>query len=200
MLPEIKELYNDGILFWFLNRYGVDCETVQFLGDSDSYVYEFRKNDEGFIMKITHSNRRTAEYLLGEIDWLNYLAENGAAVARAVPSIHGELVEILYENNSYFLASIYEKAPGHLPTELDWSAQLFEEWGRTTGKLHALTKKYSVKKEAWKLIHWYDEDFLNVAKYIPTSETVVIQKSNELMDRLKKIPKNQENYGLIHGD
>jgi Ser/Thr protein kinase RdoA (MazF antagonist) len=77
---------------------------------------------------------------------------------------------------------------------------LYEEWGRTTGKLHALTKKYSIKNDAWKLINWNDEDFLNVDKYIPPSDRVVIQKSNEIMTRLKNIPKSNDNYGLIHGD
>jgi hypothetical protein len=92
------------------------------------------------------------------IDWLNYLADHGAAVARAVPSIHGNLLEILQENN------------------------------------HGLTKTYNVKNEAWQLINWNEEEFLNVDKYIPSKEKLVIQKSNELMTRLKNIPKNQGDY------
>jgi amicoumacin kinase len=87
MLPQILALYNDKILAWFLERYDIDRETVRFLGDFDSFVYEFTREDKNYILKITHSIRRTSEYLLGEINWLNYLVDQDVSAARAVTSI-----------------------------------------------------------------------------------------------------------------
>ncbi|WP_289142866.1 phosphotransferase enzyme family protein [uncultured Brevibacillus sp.] len=200
MLLSIQEKYNDNILLEILKRYDVEKEKVIFIGGFDSYVYEFSKNDNDYILKITHSFRRSANYILGEIDWLNFMADKGLAVARAIPSIFGNFVETFGDNEAYFISILYEKAPGHLPTEADWNSSLFEEWGRITGKLHAVTKTYKSKNPTSKRNEWIDEEHLNIEKYIPSDQSIVIQKSKDLLERLKKITPGTENYGLIHGD
>jgi amicoumacin kinase len=50
------------------------------------------------------------------------------------------------------------------------------------------------------LNEWHEEEYLNVNKYIPANDEIVIRKSNELISKLQNIPKTQDNYGLIHGD
>lgn len=200
MLLTIQEQYNENILLEVLKRYDVDKDKVSFIGGFDSYVYEFSKNGNDYILKITHSIRRSANYILGEIEWLNFMAEKGLAVARAIPSTFGNFVETFGDNDSYFISILYEKAPGHLPTDADWNTSLFEEWGRITGKLHALTNTFKSNNPAWKRNEWFEEEHVNIEKYIPADQSIVIQKSKELLERLKKITPGTENYGLIHGD
>ncbi|WGV60440.1 hypothetical protein QIH01_04730 [Brevibacillus brevis] len=125
MLLTIQEQYNENILLEVLKRYDVDRDKVIFIGGLDSYVYEFSKNGNDYILKITHSIRRSANYILGEIDWLNFMGDNGLAVSRAIPSIFGNFVETFGDNESYYISILYEKAHGHLPTDADWNSPFF---------------------------------------------------------------------------
>ena len=38
------------------------------------------------IFFVSHSFRRSESLVLGEVDWINYLAEGGVSVAKAIPS------------------------------------------------------------------------------------------------------------------
>ena len=51
--------------------------------------------DRPIILKLTHSSHRQVPLILGEIDFTNYLADNGVNVSRAIPSLDGNLVETL---------------------------------------------------------------------------------------------------------
>ncbi|MED1858104.1 phosphotransferase enzyme family protein [Brevibacillus reuszeri] len=200
VLPHIQRLYTDHILKEGLRRYGVTQEDVRFLGGFDSYVYEYTKNNASFILKISHSTRRSESEIHGEMDWLHYLGKNGVSVAKSIPSDQGHLVEVIGERASYFTAVAYEKAPGQLPTKVMWNESFFEEWGRITGKLHALSKSYQASNPAWKRKEWYEEEHVNLQRFIPSDQKAVIAKSNDLLDRLKNLPKDKDMYGMIHGD
>lgn len=200
MLPHIQRLYTDNIFTELIKRYGVTNEDVRFLGGFDSYVYEFTKNNAPFILKISHSTRRTANEIHGEMDWLHYLGKHGVPVAKSIPSDEGNLVEVIGENASYFTAVAYEKAPGQLPTKAMWSEPFFEEWGRITGKLHSLSKSYQAMNPVWKRKEWFEEEHVNLQRYIPADQKVVIAKSNDLLDRLKCLPRDKDRYGMTHGD
>lgn len=200
MIKEILHSYNEDILNEVLSRYGIDKNNTKSLGALESFVYEYKINKRSYILKITHSLRRSAEYIKGEIDWLNYLANNGVSAARAFPSKNGNLVEIIDGEMPYFIAISYEKADGKLVTEDEWHSNLFSKWGQVIGKMHKLTKKYKIKDISYKRQEWYEDDLLNVEKYLSLSQTKVIDKTLKLIERLKSLPKDKESYGLIHAD
>jgi amicoumacin kinase len=200
MLIEIEELYNDQVLNEFLGMYGIEKNTVKFVGGFDSYVYSYKRDGKDFILKITHSLRRSTSYIQAEIDWLNYMAREKVSVANAVPSISGSLVETLGTEDSHFIAIAYEEAPGTKPSEEEWNNYLFEEWGKITGQLHHLTKRYKPSNANLKRHVWWEEDYINIEKYIPADQHLVIQKSVDLVERLKSIPRDENNFCLIHGD
>lgn len=199
MLKSIEALYNKEILNEALSRYGLNGSEVEFIGGFDSYVYKYQKGKEKYILKITHSLRRTYEEMLDEADFLQYLKNNGAAVAAAIPSLNGNLVEVIpLGDGGYFLSMAYEEATGNTPASEDWNSEFFDEWGRATGELHSLSSNYSPKN--WSRKHWLEEEYLNVEKYIPTDQKTVIEKSLVLIDRLKQLPRENEFYGIVHGD
>ncbi|MFE8702701.1 phosphotransferase enzyme family protein [Cytobacillus sp. FJAT-54145] len=200
MLVEIKEKFNESILKKFINIYEIDFKTVEFIGGFDSFVYSYKKDQKDFILKITHSIRRTSAYIKGELDWLNYMAEAGVSVAKAVPSTARNFIETIGTDDDYFMCICYERAPGSPPTEDDWNLALFEEWGSITGKLHTCTKLYANDHGNKTRNHWFQEDYLNIDKYIPEDQKDFRKISKELIEKLKGIPKNVDNYGLIHGD
>jgi len=199
---EIKDLYNEQILDQALALYGLEKSAVTDLGGFESFIYSFDRDGRGYILKITHSLRRSINYISGELEWLNYLADHGVSVARAIPAMSGRLVEAIPHGNGddHFITIAYERAAGHRPEADDWNAALFETWGREMGKIHRFTKDYQVSNPAFKRQEWYEEEHLKVASYIPADQTLVYERAAELMTRIQSFPKDRDSYGLAHTD
>ncbi|MDQ6423123.1 phosphotransferase [Paenibacillus sp. LHD-117] len=196
MIKEITEQYHPGILEEAGRRFGVVPERVKDLGGFESYVYEYTANGADRILKITHQLRRTENTLMGELDFVNYLADGGVPVARAVASEAGRYAETL---DNGFLAYAFEKAPGKLAGADDWNDALFEQWGRCTGRMHALTKAYVPSDPAYRRASWREDDMLNVADGL-AGQTLIIENAEALIRRISSLPETKDGYGLIHND
>jgi Ser/Thr protein kinase RdoA (MazF antagonist) len=137
---------------------------------------------------------------LGELEFVNYLAENGLSIARPVPSKNGELVEIIPLDEGYFLVYAFCKARGAEPTDTQLDADFFQKWGRLTGQIHALTKTFQPSHLSNRRQEWYQEEVLDFDKYVPASQTIVHQKKAQMFEWLHKLPKTADTYGLTHND
>lgn len=173
----------------------------QFIADAENYVYEIVKDNEPYILKITHTIRRTPEYILGEMEWLHHLTKGGLSAAKPIPSLNGRDVEEVPDGKGgAFLLRVYEKAPGHKVEESDWNGTLFYELGKYTGNMHRLTKSYRPSDPKYKRQEWDEEEQLKLRKYVPADQHLVFERADALMEELRKLPKNPESYGLVHAD
>jgi Ser/Thr protein kinase RdoA (MazF antagonist) len=200
MEKRIKEIYNEQILAQALARYGIAKNNVRLLDGFESFIYEYEKGGRGYILRVSHSSRRTSGMIGGEVEWLNYLAEHGVPAARAVPSDDGQLVEVVDVGDTYFSAVSFEKALGAHPNREEWRAGLPGKLGQIMGRMHALTKRYQPSEARFKRPEW-DEELEGFAeKHLPPSETKVIEKINALLAYLHTLPQDGESYGLVHTD
>ncbi|KYK32326.1 MAG: phosphotransferase [Theionarchaea archaeon] len=191
----------DNVLNKAANRYGTTQDKISHVGGFDNIVYEFERDGEPFVLRFTHSSHRTAELIKGEVDFLNYLADNDASVSRAVPSENGELVEVITLKNSYYSVVAFEKAKGVPAGKIkitEQSSDFFQELGQVIGKLHVLAKEYNPPND-WERPQWHEDDFYYSEKYVP-SQPVIVEKSKMLIDYLLSLPKDRNSYGLIHAD
>ncbi len=200
MIKELKESFNEHILSEAMDRYSIAGSEIKFLGGFESFVYEYKRGSGEYILKITHEIRRSENYIMGEIDWLNYLASRGLEVCKAVPSAKGRFVEKIPDGSSHFLAISYEKAKGHEVTEKDWNSELFENWGQLVGKMHAATKNYTPSHPDSKRQQWFEEEQLKARKYLSPSHRSTIESIENLVERLRKLPIDDNSYGLVHSD
>ncbi len=202
MEQEIKNRYNDDILQEAVLRYGITPEKIKLLDGFESYMYEFEKAGGDYILRIGHSRRRSPNMIRGEVDWINYLAAGGAGVARAVESAQGNLVEIIPDaKDGQFLATAFVKARGDTPWRNGWwREELFVNYGRLLGRIHHLSKTYTPSNPDWKRPSWDDPVNMELEKYLPKTDSVILQKFQELMQYLKSLPTGREAYGLIHQD
>ncbi|MFD1428037.1 phosphotransferase enzyme family protein [Kroppenstedtia sanguinis] len=200
MKQEIRDQFNERILTDTAARYGVSQDQIYFLKDAENYVYEFEKDHRSYILRITHTIRRHPDYIMGELEWLNYLADHGLPVSRAVPSAQGNWIETIPADSGDFLAVVYEKAPGRIVEAADWNETLFQTWGEYVGRMHALTQGYRLSHPAYKRQEWYEEDQLNLRKYVPSDQMQVFKKADQLMERIHRLPKSKDCYGLVHTD
>lgn len=201
LIKAIREQYTDAVAQEAAARYGITYEQLKKLGGFESFVYEYQRDGQSYILKITHTIRRSENYIMGELDWLNFLADRGVSVARAIRSDNGRLVErIEAEGGAAWLVMAYQKAPGHPVTADDWNGELFANWGRVVGTMHRLTQSYRLSNPAFKRQEWHEEDQLNARKYLPAHEAAVIARADELLAYLRSLPTPPDAYGMMHTD
>lgn len=201
MEPRIRERFNSRILGEAARRYGVYADQVHKLASAESFIYEFVRNHQPFILRIAHSLRRNVDLIRGEVDWINYLDRGGASVSKAVLSVNESLVEPIDDGEGgSFLATAFVKAPGRAPSEDDESPEYFERYGREIGRMHRLTKAYEPANEAWRRPHWDDNVMQDMISFLPPSERVAQRKLEEMIAKLRLLPRKRDAYGLVHQD
>jgi Ser/Thr protein kinase RdoA (MazF antagonist) len=197
----IRERFTDAILQEAQQRYGIFPENCKELGGFESYLYEFSQNSSDYILRISHSKRRTDALIQGEVDWINYLAAGGAGVAKAVLSAQGNLVEPIDDGqDGRFLATAFIKAKGGNPWQMEkWDDTLFERYGRLLGKIHTLSKKYQPSQKDWKRPLW-DDPIMRVENWLPPEEKLAQEKFLAVIEYLQSLPQDSDSFGLIHQD
>jgi amicoumacin kinase len=196
----IKDRYNDDILQAAMQCYAIGKEHIHLLDSFESFIYEFERGADAYILRIAHSSRRSEVLIQGEVDWINYLAEGSVSAARAILSENGNLVEMIEDGQGgAFLTTAFVKAQGGPPWDL-WSPKLYETYGQLIGRMHALSKQYQPTRSAWKRPAWDDDMFEFVARYLPGSESLAKKKYKDLCAAVNLLPKEKDGYGLIHQD
>ncbi|MFN2139759.1 MAG: phosphotransferase enzyme family protein [Candidatus Promineifilaceae bacterium] len=198
MEKEIRDRYNDEILQEAMRRYGIAAGSIELLGTVESFIYAYKKDGEEHILRLGHSKRRTPDLIRGEVDWINYLAAGGAGVAQAVASQSGELVEEIPDAaGGRFLATAFVRAQGGPEWETGgWTDERIESYGHLLGRIHALSKNYTLANEAWRRPQWDDPSNVGLGPVEPQIE----KKLWEVVDYLRALPRGGESYGMIHQD
>ena len=134
-----------------------------------------------------------------EVAWLNYLVNQGVRIARAVPSVNGELVEKIHIGDApYFIVSL-ERAEGAPPTNREWNKCLFRQLGCEIGKMHRATQKFHDEYPDLHRAHWYEADIYNV-EFIPEKFSVARSKCAEIVHQVRSYRQDATCYGLVHAD
>jgi Ser/Thr protein kinase RdoA (MazF antagonist) len=184
-----------------MSLYRIHVDNLKLLDGFESFIYEYTCYEEKYILRIGHSHRRSLNLISGEVEWINYLAKGGASVARAINSEKGNLVETIDDGEGgQFLTTAFVRAPGSPPREETWEPTLFRHYGRLIGRMHALSKNYRPSKSETKRPDWDDPIMLDIAGWIPPTESLVVRRYGELKEYLDRIPQNHQSYGLVHYD
>ena len=196
----IKDRYKDTILQEAMRRYGITNDQIHSLDAFESFIYEFERDSRAYILRIGHSSRRSESLVLGEVDWINYLAEGGVSVAKAIRSESGKLVEVIEDGwGGAFLITAFVKAQGQAPWAL-WTPELYESYGEMIGRIHTLSKSYHPGQVAWRRPDWDHDFFEFVERYLPESEAIAKKKYRDICNHVNTLAKDRETYGLTHQD
>jgi len=209
MHPELVRRFNDRIRDEAGSRFGAAPDELSRLNAFENHVYEFT-NPDGveLILRVSHSARRTHDYTQGEIEFVRFLAAAGLPVAKPVLSDYGQFIERIEDDEpgQYFLASAFERAPGVVfddaPAlkEAYWGPPLFRELGRTFARLHDRAQQYRLSNARFKRQEWHEYDVVDVDRFAPPDETLVRQRTAEIIQRLQRLPRTPDVYGVIHAD
>ena len=197
----IRKRFTTRILQEAINRFDGNAETATELDGFENFLYEFQRNKKASIMRIAHSSRRSEELIQGEIDWINYLANQKINVVNAIPSINSKYVETIEDGHGQqFLAVCFCKADGKPPWEYGWTDNEYRNFGRLIGKMHQVTKGYKPSDTSCKRPRWEDPIIQDVEKNLLESEANIRDIYRQYYTRACRLPKENQAYGLIHFD
>ncbi len=200
MEQRIKDRFNNDILEEIMKVYGIMADEIKVLDSFESFIYEFINDSGEYVLRISHSIRRNENLIQGEVEWINFLADNGISVARAISSQNGKLVEAIPDQmNGNFLATAFTKAKGSSPWGR-WTTDLYERYGELIGSMHAKTNLFMPSQPDKKRPEWDDPIFDYVTSFLSENEFIIREKYQFICDHVNTIPKNNETYGLIHQD
>ena len=204
----------DRILKEAANRFGIAEGKLMRLHDSvkvaegdrfiEKSLHRYERDGRSYILRLTHPLYVDFEFIPGEVDWINYLADNGVRAPRVIASENGKPVEIIEDEDSSYAVVSFEKAEGRqivFDDPDEWNTDLFIRYGRTIGRMHSLTRRYVPTGKSLRRMRWYKQDWVaNIDRYLPASESFVRKKYQKLTERLHRLPKDPDSYGIIHGD
>lgn len=204
MEPEIGKLFSPQILIKALKAYGIAAHNAHILDGFESFIYKVHKNGMDYILRISHESRRTANQVQGESEFLNHLMQGGLSVPQVLLSEHSRLVErIPADDGSFFLTTLFEKAPGHPPSGEDWGPDLFKTMGAFMGKMHRLSKvfnpslpcysRYDIEQDCEEMVHIG-------RKHLPTEDHSILKAYLDTVEEICQLPKDPDSYGLCHVD
>jgi|LGOV01.1.fsa_nt_gb Ser/Thr protein kinase RdoA (MazF antagonist) len=179
--------------------YNTPFETIKTIGGFENFVFEYNKNDNDYILRFVHSSHRSTYQVHAELEFIDYLDKNNCPVSTVVHSEEDNLVEVIQiDDNNYFTICVFEKAPGTFCKKDDLTDIFYKKFGKEVGRLHKLTKLY---KPTHKRIDWDEESIVEIAeKSLPEKDAKIIEIYKELVKKIKNLPKNIDNFGLIHTD
>jgi Ser/Thr protein kinase RdoA (MazF antagonist) len=164
------------------------------LGGFESFVFAHQTRPE--ILRITHISHRSASDIAAELEFLNYLAANGAAVCAPV-SLLAESGDQIVEH-AEFVCCLFERAEGQQITEADWSPELLQTWGAAMGCFHRLSGDYQPSGQ--KRFAWREDANLHFRAMIPGEQSQLLVLGDGYLAALEELNTSPDVYGLIHSD
>ncbi|MBQ0168007.1 MAG: hypothetical protein KBT02_12950, partial [Treponema sp.] len=107
LLDKIKNLYG------FYKDYSFSQVDSHEGGRNLVYICK-NKETKPLVVRVSMTQDRLEKDYQAELEFVHYLAENGASIADGIPSKNGKFVENIIHENKEIFVSCFEYAPGML--------------------------------------------------------------------------------------
>ncbi len=201
MDPTISARITESVFKKIAGLYGIKPKQLSFLGGFDSLVFTFERSERRYVLRILQDPRRQKSLVRGELDWVQHLIRNGVPAMRPILSDMGNLIEIVPDSHGgNFLCVAFERAQGGEIRKAHLGESLFRNYGRLLGSMHAATKSYIPRDPTWRRPAWDSPGAISAEIEMPLGQEDVMEKYHKLKDRLSRLPREPESFGLIHTD
>jgi Ser/Thr protein kinase RdoA (MazF antagonist) len=168
-----------------------------------SEIRERLENDKLAILRIGIEDCPVNQ-TLGMLEWVSFLAQQGAPVTAPLPSIKNHLLESLTHYGTRYTMTAFEKAEGTLAENIppsEWDEALFHNIGRAAGKLHHLSAGYHPSRPTFNRPHWFEAyEIQKAMDKLAATDSPAREKLASLIHELRQLPTSPTDFGLIHGD
>jgi len=195
---------NETILNHAVQCYGLKTAQLEPLpGGHFNHVYGFTREGIDYVLRITPPNDEIDLHATEAIlDWMSFLSTHAASITRPLLSRNGRLIELIEQDDGFYIVVAFERAEGALAEQLaldQWSDGLFQNIGRAVGKMHALAGEYVPSAGLVRRPDWDKGGNLFNEKANP-SQALIEEKKERLREHIQTLPKDKDSHGLIHTD
>lgn len=168
----------------------------------NNFVYSFKKDEKIYFLR--GGTRHSYEQIHAEIEWIQFLDSQGVHVSLPIQSKNGKYFEKIEYDAHLITVAVFEGAPGkqvNTNNPAEWNEPLWEEMGKTLGKMHSAAVIYNSKQLKFKREDAL-ENVSGVVKKIlePNKNKMILNRFNSLVKKLNLLPKGSETFGLIQYD
>jgi len=183
--------------------YNIAVNDLDFIVAMDNnFVYSFQKGTKKYFLR--GGLRHSTEEILAELEWILFLNSQGVKVALPILSKNNRYLEYIEFENKRYKVVVFESAPGKQadPANPDeWNEDLWEEMGRTLGRMHSAAVIYNSKELKYKRDDALNNNLITAKKTLdPKKDKKIINKLYALVKKLDLLPKELKAYGLIQYD
>ncbi len=178
------------------NAFSVEIAGHLVLPSTENIVIEINCGDATNILRVTLAHKRSESELEEDARWMSYLAANDVRVATPIRSVSGRYAEkFSFGQQDYFLA-LFQKASGRVLNEHEFDAKSLFNWGRYLAKMQAKNAFYTPGIPKRKCF----EDQYFLSEELRRTDPEMSRETENLINTIKALDTNPENYGLVHGD
>jgi len=193
MEPAVRALHDDALVAAITEAVGTS--KLESLGGFESFVYEATDTR---IVKATWHDRRTPEQIGAEIHFINYLADGGAPVCRALPLGDGSMLRTVSASTGAFHVYALEKAAGAILARNERTDEHWIRWGALVGQLHRLSAEYPgppapLQRPTWEQEHAAIERFVE-------KDSIFLRRFRDTIGAVGALPREAGAYGSMHTD
>lgn len=202
MDKQSRDLLTKEILNQLVKVFELDEESVTPLDGFENHLYRCVRQSEKYVLRISHDVHRQPREICGEIAFMNYLSQNGVSVPRPISAKNGlYVIEVSASDESVFSGVLFSWAQGEPPYSKElWNESLFEKMGKLTGKIHRLSKEFTLdSKNALRKKREEDGDFF-IGEYLPNDEQHIAQKLDTIRQECEHLPRSKDSFGMVHYD
>ncbi|MGD8189764.1 phosphotransferase enzyme family protein [Brevibacillus ginsengisoli] len=184
----------DSVLDQICDQFGCKESEIKLLGGYHNNVWEINCG-RPIVIKLLDQSPGIIETIRSEVEWMEYLLENGFRVAKPVRFNEKHEVKEISEHH---ILIAFEKLPGfHVSVENKelWNNDLFNKWGQVMGKMHSLATAY---KPINQRPQWFKHPLFN--KEICSLEPALLKRWKKYQAGFRHLSVSEGTFGLIHGD
>lgn len=184
------------------NRYGARIEEQNLLGSSANVIYAINLRGMPAILRISRYSEHKELHVAFELSWMSELAKHVPNIAGPIPSLRGNLYEVVSATGEQWIICVFHKAPGHLidpENQAEWNDALFSSLGELMGELHSHTKPYVENIGTDKRFDW-EHSFLYWPENNAWVDPDILPIWARTLAEMEALTISLEDYGIVHTD
>lgn len=165
---------------------------------SSNAIYPFSWKGGIRFLRLAPVDEKCKKNIFGELEFISYLNGNGFPALKPLEAKTGEKIKILDTEWGKYYASAFECVAGEQIEDTNYSDGVMYEYGKTLGRLHALSSVYSPKIRKWDYEEALDWAQKTLCEY--HAPEYVLAELDPVKKELSLLPKDAQHYGLVHYD
>jgi len=183
-------------------HYGLDRDQLSPIeGGYQNQVFEMKREDGTYILRLTDSHLRSLEEVYGELAFIDQAKAFGLGVAGYIVLKGQDPVSLIRLEDKTYYGVVFDKAPGQGMTYGEYlnNPKMFYDLGRLVGGLHQASRSLDLGEISRPTFE--DNSYLRTYKsYLPDQDKALRIAFEKHIRKIKGLQFSPEDWGLIHGD